>query len=53
MVQSQSGQIIYDTQSQKEPITKKGLVEWLKKKAAESITNRLNFFFGGGGGTGV
>jgi hypothetical protein len=29
-VQSQSGQIVYETLSRKKPITKNGLVEWLK-----------------------
>jgi hypothetical protein len=30
MVQSQPGEIVYETLSQKKTITKKGLVEWLR-----------------------
>jgi hypothetical protein len=37
VVQSQPRQIVQETLFQKKPITKKGLVEWLKVKALSSI----------------
>jgi hypothetical protein len=36
VVQSQPGQIVSETLSQKKTITKKGLVDWLKVKALSS-----------------